>query len=64
LVIHRIFRKFCSAGLLKAAGFSVVSYKLMGRKAIRPDESELGKIAAKCGITIHFCGCCAIAEKK
>jgi ubiquinone/menaquinone biosynthesis C-methylase UbiE/uncharacterized protein YbaR (Trm112 family) len=50
--------------LLKAAGFSVVSYEIIGKKAILPDESELGKIAAKYGVTIHYVGCYAQAEKK
>jgi ubiquinone/menaquinone biosynthesis C-methylase UbiE/uncharacterized protein YbaR (Trm112 family) len=50
--------------LLENAGFSIISYEIIGRRAIRPDESELGKTAAKYGVTIYYVGCYAQAEKK
>jgi len=50
--------------ILKGAGFSIKSYEEIGLGTIKPDESELGKVAEKHGITLHSVGCYIQAEKK
>lgn len=50
--------------ILVDAGFSIISYEEVGLGTINPDESELGKVAEKHGITLHFVGCYIQAEKR
>lgn len=51
-------------GMLRDAGLSITSYEEVGVGTISPDESELGKLAARHGISLRFVGCYVEAEKR
>jgi len=51
-------------GMLRDAGLSIISYEEIGVGTISPDESKLGKLAARHGISLRFVGCYAEAEKR
>jgi ubiquinone/menaquinone biosynthesis C-methylase UbiE len=50
--------------LLADSGFSIVGCVKSQQRALTPDEAELPKLAAKCGVTLHMAEYCIHALKR